>query len=235
MMHDGQVPLPHGARGIEAGDLAIEFRPEHDKLVLFNRSSQEHYTIHFGKTSGVFDIHRTWTDEVGRVRHQTLFAMRHEAMAPFISELGFPLVSELFRLLRPLRIGWLARHNIGVVKGIDPITDEEIAAITRRVRRRRLVIDAEQLEKNAYAPEFLEELRTLPDGAFSLIDCNRNQGTKIGVGFKNTDPFGKVQLQWLRLRDVSRLFNSTKGKFIDIAQRYSMPASDYASHSFLEQ
>lgn len=74
-----QVPrrnnLPHGARGIEDGPLVLEFRG--DKVIFLIRPLGAHFTLHAGSNSGVLDLHRTWTDEPGAVRHQTIFAIRH--------------------------------------------------------------------------------------------------------------------------------------------------------------
>ncbi len=68
-----QEQLPHGARGIEVEDLVLIFAES--KVVFLSKARQEHYTLHAGPRSGVIDVHRTWTDEEGIERHQTIFAI----------------------------------------------------------------------------------------------------------------------------------------------------------------
>jgi hypothetical protein len=63
MDESASLPLPHGANGIELGDLAIEFRA--DKVILFVKFSGDRYTLHSGRESGVLDVHRTWRDKSG--------------------------------------------------------------------------------------------------------------------------------------------------------------------------
>lgn len=46
------------------------------------------------------------------------------------------------QLFRRLKLGWLYRDNIGIVSGLDAITDQETTSVTRRRRgRKRLVIE----------------------------------------------------------------------------------------------
>src|SRR5262245_50792479 len=88
--HDGCTParirsmarLPHGARGIDLGDLALE--EGKDKLVLIKKSATEHYTLHAGTASGIMDVHRTWTDERGTIQHQTLFSITRDDLIAII-------------------------------------------------------------------------------------------------------------------------------------------------------
>ena len=51
--------LPHGARGIELADFALE--EGKDKLVLIKQAATEHCTLHAGTASDIMDLHRTWT------------------------------------------------------------------------------------------------------------------------------------------------------------------------------
>jgi hypothetical protein len=122
-------PIPHRAKGITLGDLAIEFRADTGKVV-FSKGSirDEHYTIQFGENSGVLDIHRTWWDECGLEHHKTLFAMLRDDIPKLLTQLS-PVTMGLLSLRR-LRLGWLVRHGIDIVRGLDPSTVEEIAAVT---------------------------------------------------------------------------------------------------------
>lgn len=220
--------LPHGASGIETGDFAIEFRS--DKVVAIARATGEQYTLHAGHDSGVLDLHRTWRDASGIERHQTVFAMLRSDLHGLLADLS-PLTIGTLQLFRRLRLGWLYRNNIDIVWGIDPITDQEIAAVTRRRRgRKRLVLDEAKLRDNVLIPEHLEEIWGFPDGAFSLM----NRGQKIGVGIKVTDPAGYPHLYWLRLRDISRLFHAVQDRFFATALKYAIPKEKYKDYDVLE-
>src|SRR5260370_41957942 len=106
---------------------------------------------------------------------------------------------ELLGLVRPLRLGWLKHRNIGIARGIDPVSDDDIAAVTRK-RKRRLTLDAELYEQNLFVPEFLEEVYEFPDGNFALF----HRGRQIGIGFKKTYADGNVRLFWIKRRDLAR-------------------------------
>jgi hypothetical protein len=112
------------------------------------------------------------------------------------------MVPELFGLLRPLRLGWLKHHNIGIAYGIDPVSDADIAAVTRK-RKRRLALDAELYRRNALVPKYLEDIYDFPDGNFSLY----HRGRQIGIGFKKTMPDGDVRFYWIKRRDLMRFGN----------------------------
>jgi hypothetical protein len=220
--------LPDGATGIEFGDFAIEFRG--NKVIVLAKAAAEHYTLQFGRQSGVLDVHRTWTDTDGTPRHQTIFAIRHEDLAMLLNEL-VPPTATMFHLCRRLRIGWLKRHNIGIVKGLEPMTATEIAAVThKRPGRKRLVIDTDKLSANVFAPEYLDEVWDFPDGAFSLFAGNR----RIGIGMKATDKRGRVRLYWFRLRDLSRFSRTMQDRLFEAASRYAIPPGKYTEYDMLE-
>jgi hypothetical protein len=137
----------------------------------------------------------------------------------------------MFRLLRRLRPGWLHRHGIGVVRGLDPMTKAEMAAVMRRKpRRRRLVMDEEQLKANLSVPEYLDDIWEFPDGAFSLFEAGR----KIGVAIKSTDRLGCVRFYWFKLLDVSRFFRSYEAIFLATALKYAIPREKYKDYGILE-
>ena len=89
------------------------------------------------------DLHETTIDADGREQHRTLFALQRDDLPPMLQELT-PMVPERFRLMRPLQLGWLTHRDIAVARGIDSVTDNEIAAVTRK-RRRRLTPDAQTI------------------------------------------------------------------------------------------
>lgn len=218
--------LPHGATGIEVGNLVLQ--QGQDKLVMFDKFSGEHYTLQAGTRSGIIDLHRTWDDENGNKHHETLFAIHHqqaaELLATFASAPG-----ELMKVFRPLRVGWLARHGIGIVHGLDPTTNEEIEAVTRR-RKKRLIPDEQLFQTTMTIPDFLEDVYKFPDGAFSLFKGKK----KVGIGFKTTDEHGKTRLQWLRLKDLQQLATKWEQQLSTLAQQHAITPADYHRYPELQ-
>ncbi len=220
--------LPHGATGIEFGNVVIEFRG--DKVVVLAKDRGEHYTLHVGHKSGILDVHRTWRDPAGIERHQTLFAMRHADLPAFLNEFA-SMTTGIVRLLRRLRLGWLYRHGIGIVRGLEPLSDGDIAAVTRRrLGRKRLVIDEDKIQADVQVPEYLDEVWDFPDGAFSLFDGGR----RIGIGIKATDHAGFGRLFWFKLSDVTKLFRSFEDRFLPTALKYAIPRENYKDYGVLE-
>ena len=192
-----------------------------------NGGDGKHYTLHAGPASGVIDLHETTIDSEGREQHRTLFALRKDDLPPLLQELS-PMVSEIFDLFRPLRLGWLKHRNIGIARGVEPISDTEIAAVTRK-RKRRLALDAELYRQNLFFPEYLEDVYDFPDGNFALIHRGRN----IGMGFKQTDAGGIIHLFWMKRSDLMRLGNDWQRKLIPVLQRVAISPDRYADYPFL--
>jgi hypothetical protein len=219
--------LPHGAKGIEGEEFAIEFRG--DKIVFVPKSAGagKHYTLHAGTDSGVTDLHCTTIDAGGQKHHRTLFALRTDDLPTALAEIA-PMLRDLFNLVRPLRLGWLKHRNIGIARGIDPVSDEDIAAVTRK-RRSRLALDPQRYQQNLFVPEFLEEVYDFPDGNFALFHRNRN----IGIGFKKTDAGGNVRLFWIKRRDLLRFGNDWQGRVVDALCRIAIVPESYPAYPFL--
>jgi hypothetical protein len=108
---------------------------------------------------------------------------------------------EMLCLLRPLRLGRLKHRKIGIVRGLDPVSDAAIAAVTRK-RKKRPTFDADLSDKNVFFPEYLD-VYGFPDGNFSLV----HRGRSIGFGFNTTRADGCVRLFWIKRRDLMRLGN----------------------------
>lgn len=225
-MSSSTFSLPHGASGIEFGDFAIQAGK--DKIMLLAKGRGEHYTLEAGHVSGVLDIHRTWEDRSGKERHQTVFAMLRADLPDLLNEL-IPMTTRMLRLVRRLRLGWLYRNGIGIVTGLELVTGEDMAAITRR-QRKRVVVDEDRLRNNVKIPEYLEDIWDAPDGAFSLV----LRGRKIGVGIKATDRRGMATLHWFKLRDVSRLFAVLQDRFVATASKYAIPKDRYPDYGILQ-
>jgi len=221
--------LPHGASGIEFGDFVIELRK--DKVVALAKNRDEHYTLHAGEASGILDLHRTWREADGIERHQTVFAIQRSDLPAVLAELS-SVPTGILCLFRPLRVGWLHWNNIGVVRGLNPTTDADIAAITRkRPGKKRVIVDEDKVRANIVIPEYLDEIWAFPDGAFSLF----RRGRKIGVGIKATDQTGYVHLYWFKLRDISRLFSEFQDRFVAVAAKYAIPKEKYKDYGVLER
>ena len=154
--------------------------------------------------------------------------MRRADLADFLNDL-MPMTTGMLRLVRRLRLGWLYRNDIGIVVGLEPVTDKDMAAITRR-RRKRLVVDEDVLRNNVQIPEYLEDIWDFPDGAFSLV----MGGRKIGVGIKATDHLGRARLYWFKLRDVSRFLKTFQDSLVTAAVKYGIPKEKYADYSILK-
>lgn len=222
----GRYSLPHGAKGIEGDDFAIQFGS--DKVVFVPKSAGgKHYTFHAGPISGVIDVHETTTEGGHRDRHRTLFAIRADDLPAILT--GFaPMLGELMRLVRPLRVGWMHRHNIGIARGVNPVSDDDIAATTCK-RKGRLALDAQAYEQNIFVPEYLEDVYDFPDGNFALFRVQR----QIGIGFKKTQADGKTRLFWIKIRDLMRLGNQWQAKFMDVLARTAIPPERYGEYPFL--
>ncbi len=216
--------LPHGAKGIEGDDFAIEFRA--DKIVFVPKAvgNAAHYTLHMGANSGVIDLHETGGN--GET-HRTLLAVRKDDLLGLLQKMG-PIVPELLGLLRPLRLGWLKHRNIGIARGIEPVADAEIVAVTRK-RKKRLVLDPELYRQNIACPEFLEDVYDFPDGNFTLL----HKGRAIGMGFKKTDAQGDIRLFWIKRRDLFRFAHYWQQRLIEPLQRMAIPPERYADYPFL--
>lgn len=98
------------------------------------------------------------------------------------------MLPEMIGLIRPLRIGWMNHRDIGVARGIEPVSDADIAAVTTK-RKKKLSVDPQGYQHNICIPEFLEEIYDFPDGNFTLSHRTRS----IGIGFKTTDAEGHVR------------------------------------------
>jgi hypothetical protein len=127
-----------------------------------------------------------------------------------------------------LRLGWLQRNNIGIVRGVNPVSDDDIAAVTRK-RKRRLALDAELYEQNIFVPEYLEDVYDFPDGNFALIHRDR----QIGIGFKQTYGKDDVRLFWIKLGDLNRLGNLWKERAASAFAAAAIPRERYADYPFL--
>lgn len=216
--------LPLGAKGIEGDGFAVEFRG--DKIVFVPKAegNATHYTLHAGPNSGVIDLHETRDDGAS---HHTLFAIRKDDLLGLLQEMS-AVVPELLGLLRPLRLGWLKHRSIGIARGIEPVSDADIAAVTRK-RKKRLALDPHLYRENINYPEFLEDVYNFPDGNFTLL----HRGRAIGIGFKQTDAQVNVRLFWIKRRDLLRFGHYWQRKLVESLKRIAIPPERYAEYPHL--
>ncbi len=226
--------LPYDAKGIDSDEFSLSF--SQNRIVLIpklagctseEKDQEKHYTLSIRQDSGVIDIHETIVLPDRSKRYRTLFAIREE---DFLSALQGvkAMVPELFSLFRPLRLGWLKHRHINIVLGSELGSDEEIAAITRK-RKRKLVLDPKLYKDKVFALEYLEEIYDFADGNFSLWYRN----SRIGIGFKRTDGDGRVHLSWIKLSDLLRFGYNWQEKVMNALQTASIPPDRYGDYRFL--
>lgn len=150
--------------------------------------------------------------------------MKKSDLEQLLHEIALPAFHALTGILRPLRLGWLHHRRIGVVTGLLP-TDQEIPAITKMRKKRRLAIDEQAFISNVRAPEFLEEILEGPDRVLTLVAMKRRSLKQIGFGFKATKLSGHPRLFWVKMSDLSAVIERLQSLFISIASRYNIVSS----------
>lgn len=206
-------------KGLDHEKFAVSF--QRDKILFTPKDQGDvHYILHLGGKSGTIDFHETTRGADGQKRYRTLFSMRKLDLEQLLREIALPAIQALTEILHPLRLGWLHHRGIAVVTGLFP-TEQEIPAITRMRKKRRLAIDEQAFISNVRAPEFLEEILEGPDRVFTLIAMKRRTPRQIGFGFKVTGPSGDPKLFWVKMSDLSAVVQRLQSIFIQTASRYS--------------
>jgi len=210
-------------KGLDHEKFAVSFQP--DKIIFTSKDQGDiHYTLHLGGKSGTIDFHETTRGADGQKRYRPLFSMRKPDLEQLLREIALPATQALAGILRPLRLGWLHHRSIAVVTGLLP-TEQEIPAITRMRKKRRLAIDEQAFISNVRAPEFLEEILEGPDRVFTLIAMKRRIPRQIGFGFKMAGPSGSPRLFWVKMSDLSAVVQHLRSLFIRTASRYNIVSS----------
>ena len=117
---------------------------------------------------------------------------------------------------------------MNAIRGVDPVSDEDIAAVTRK-RKRRLALDAQLYEQNLFSPECLEDVYEFPGGNFALF----HRGRQIGIGFKQTYGDGDVRLFWIKRRDLMRFGHAWEETVISAFAAAAIPPERYREYPFL--
>jgi len=192
--------LPFGARGIDLGDLALMLAQK--KIVLSPKGADKHWTMHFGGSSGVLDVHETFTTPEGK-KHRTIYSIPHANLGALLAELGPIAMATLMRMVRQLDFDDLARRRITVVTGL--LTRAEEIDTVASLQGDRLVLDPERIAARVRLPEFLDELDELKDGEFFTLLSVRRHGPPrlMGHGFAITYPNGQRELLWLSSRRIA--------------------------------
>lgn len=225
-MSDNPPLLPHGAIGLESDEFVIEFRG--GKIIFIPKDgSGRHFTFQLTTKSGVMDLHET-TDN-GDGCHKTLFAIEKNELSRMLAGLK-PMGREFIGLFRRLRVGWLNHHHIGIARGFNPVTDDEIARVTRVLRKKRLTLDEDAWRANVIQPEFLDEVWDFPDGQFTL----GKKSEQIGIGFKQTTEGGQPRLYWIKLRDLESFNRRWHVRIEQAMQSAAIPKENYSDYPFLK-
>ena len=150
--------------------------------------------------------------------------MRKSDLEQLLRGIAIPTIQALTGIFRPLRLGWLDHRGIAVVTGLLP-TEQEIPAITRMRKKRRLAIDKQAFISNVRAPEFLEEILEGPDRVFTLIAMKRRIPRQIGFGIKVTGPSESPRLFWVKMSDLSAVVQRLQSLFTRTASCYNIVSS----------
>ncbi|WP_306589404.1 hypothetical protein [Geothrix sp. 21YS21S-4] len=210
MATNGDSPLPHGLKKLDLGGAVLAFLG--DKITFNPKKSHYHYTFHFGQVTKVMDVHRTRRVKGEPEVHETLLKIPYERLPTFIEGMGQEILDAYWSVLRPLRIGWMARNRIGAEPALFP-SETGWPEVTS-ARKGRLHIDEEKVAARMGQLEFLDDLYDLPMGqCFSLISCrNPYRWKTFGFGIRLVGRHGQPKLFWCPYRAISRRLNQLGSK-----------------------
>ena len=194
--------------GLKFAGVTVKFLPSGKVLVILEGTGI-HYTLHPGHDSGVIDIHKTneGIPQGDPGRYETLAAIGKDEIVRNLEAVGKDPVIDLLRLLRPIRLGWIARRRLGVVAfsmeaELDGLSNLRIKAGPAEW--------AEPLKSWMKVPEFIDDILVMPNTAFLLFDCRRPTQPPYGVLFTVIGSHGVLSLCWIKLRDLRRLGAATE-------------------------
>ncbi|WP_243317712.1 hypothetical protein [Geothrix paludis] len=211
---------------LDLGDAVLAFLG--DKITFNPKNSHNHYTFHFGPATKVMDVHRTRRVKGEPEVHETILKIPHEKLPTLLEGLGQEILDAYLSSLRPLRIGWMARHRIGAEPGFFP-SESRWSEVTS-ARKGRLYIDEEKVAAGMGQLEFLDDLFDLRMGqCFSLISCKNPYRRKIfGFGIRLVGRHGHPKLFWCSYRAISRWLDELGSKMeaFVMALQQSGPTDD---------
>jgi hypothetical protein len=229
MTTDSRNLLPYGARGVDFGNFSWEVRPDGKAHFFAKGMGNFHWTLHPGTSTGVLDLHQTLVNQDGANLHNTLFMIKLEDFEKVLNELGPVVIPGLLRQFRPLRLGWLRRRGIRIMRH-PASTAGELAAVTKRNRRKRIEFDMPAFEAALDILNSPDELPGMPDGVFSLVAIRRWGTTRIGTGLKATDGNGTAHLLWARDEELLDWRQQTEETINDIVAKYEIAPQDYIKY-----
>lgn len=190
------------------------------KVLVIPEGSGFHYTLHPGHQSGIVDFHRTNEGLPGNdtSRHETLAAIPQLEIVRNLGAVGKKPIVDLLRLLRPIRIGWIARRRLGIVAFPTETELSNVSGI--RVKNEDPSEFVEPLKNWMRIPEFIDEILQMPNSAFLLFDCRKDTSPLYGVLFKVVGSEGVSSLYWIRLRDLQRWGARTELQFAEQFSRF---------------
>lgn len=124
-------------------------------------------------------------------------------------------VVEFLRLLRPIRLGWIARNRIAVVAfpteaQLDGVSEIKISLGS---------LESEKLLRGWFlVPEFIDDIFDMPNMAFLLFKSRLKASLPYGIMFKFPDC--KANLKWIRLRDLRRWSRRMEGAYLQTFEPY---------------
>jgi len=183
--------------------LIVKFLPS-GKVLVIPEGSGFHYTLHPGHQTGVVDFHRTneGLPNTDTSRYETLFAMPQTEIVQNLGAVGKEPIVDLLRLLRPIRIGWIARRRLGIVAFPTETELSNVSGI--KVKKEAYLDFAEPLKSWVRVPEFINDIFQMPNSAFLIYDCRKATSSPYGVLFKVICSQDFSSLYWIRLRDLRR-------------------------------
>jgi hypothetical protein len=198
--------------------VTVRFLPSGKVLVVLEGTGV-HYTLHPGHHSGVIDFHKTNERllEGDPARYETLAAIGQHEIVRNLEAVGKDPVMDLLRLLRPIRLGWIARRRLGVVAFPTEVELDGVSGIRIKAGPAEWT---EPLKSLMRVPEFIDDILLMPNAAFLLFDCRRPTQPPYGVLFKVVDSHGVFSLCWIRLRDLKRWGAATETIFAERFKRF---------------
>ena len=205
--------FPLGARGLTIGDFSLILA--RDKLVVPIPRSGMHFTLHGGANSGTIDLHVT--DELSKA-HLCLFSIKQSKFEAAAVEFAQDSLG-IFTILHKLRPGWMVRHSVAGVLGLDPAESEfgEVGEL----RRGRFRLDQSKLAARVVMPDDPADLYDLPDGTNFTLICyrNANKPTRIGSGWK-VSRGSRPRLFWGQDRKLRLEMRRIGPKLLDLMVRH---------------
>lgn len=183
------------------------------KVLLIAQGSGVHYTLHPGHKSGVIDVHKTTERVVSgdSGRYETLLAIPKEELVCRLSQIGEAPFVEFLSLFRPIRLGWIARNDLGIVA--FP-TDAQLDGVTE-IKIRPDSLESERLLRGWFqVPEFIDDIFDMPNTAFLLFKSRARADSPYGIMFKFPGAEGRFLLKWIRLRDLRRWSRKLEGMYL---------------------